>query len=390
MKAKEVKELEKKYIGQTYKRYDVVFKDGSGSILTDTEGKKYVDFFSGIAVNALGYGNKGINAAIKKQADRYIHFSNHFYIDTQSSLAKLIVENSFGSRVFYVNTGSEANEVAMKIARKWGILHKDRANGIISFYNSFHGRTAAALTATAQEKFHKYLNPVMPGHVYAKFNDIEDVRSKIDSQTAAVMVEPVQAEGGILMPEPGFLKALRKLCDEKNVLLIFDEVQTGMGRLGRLFGYEVYGVKPDIMTIAKSIGGGIPLAAVIINKELEHVFTYGDHGTTMGGNPLACAAGEVVFKTVMKPAFLKDVRKKGGYIISTVKKWNNPRILEVRGAGLLIGLQLKEGVSEVVVRALKEGLIINGTGHETVRIEPPLNIPMPALKKGLDILKKVI
>jgi acetylornithine/succinyldiaminopimelate/putrescine aminotransferase len=204
------------------------------------------------------------------------------------------------------------------------------------------------------------------------------------------MVEPVQAEGGILMPEPGFLKALRKLCDEKNVLLIFDEVQTGMGRLGRLFGYEVYGVKPDIMTIAKSIGGGIPLAAVIINKELEHVFTYGDHGTTMGGNPLACAAGEVVFKTVMKPAFLKDVRKKGGYIISTVKKWNNPRILEVRGAGLLIGLQLKEGVSEVVVRALKEGLIINGTGHETVRIEPPLNIPMPALKKGLDILKKVI
>jgi acetylornithine/N-succinyldiaminopimelate aminotransferase len=390
MKAEDVKKMDADYIANTYKRYDVVFESGSGSVMTDKAGRKYIDFFSGIAVNALGYNNKAINNAVVKQAKRYIHLSNHFYSDAQSKLAKLVVENSFGCKVFFVSTGAEANEVAMKIARKWGILHKDRAEKIISFQNSFHGRTAATLTATGQEKFHKYLNPLMPGHVYAKFNDIEDLKSKIDGNTAALIIEPVQAEGGIFTPDPGYLQAVRKLCDENNILLIFDEIQTGMGRLGKLFGYEVYGVKPDIMTLAKSIGGGIPLAAVVVDKKIEHVFTYGDHGTTMGGNPVACAAGEVVFKTVMKPAFLKDVRKKGEFVISQVNKWKNPKILEVRGAGLLIGLQLKEGVAEAVSKALKAGLIINGTGHETVRIEPPLNITMTVLKRGMQILKDVL
>ncbi len=390
MNTKEVKDMDKDYIGNTYKRYDVVFESGNGSVITDKDGKKYIDLFSGVAVNALGYNNKAINAAIMKQAKKYIHLSNHFYSEPQAQLAKMIVENSFGSKVFYVNTGAEANEVAMKIARKWGILHKDRANKIISFYNSFHGRTVAALTATAQEKFHKYLNPVMPCHVYAKFNDLNDVKSKIDNQTCAILVEPVQAEGGIFTPEPGFLKGLRDLCEKNNILLIYDEVQSGMGRLGKMFGYEVYGAKPDIMTLAKSLGGGLPLAAVVLDKKVEHVYTYGDHGTTMGGNPVACAAGKVVFNTVNKPAFLKSVRQKGSFIISQVKKWNNPKITEIRGTGLLIGLQLKEGASDAVARALKAGLIINATGHETVRVEPPLNIPMPVLKKGLEILKKVI
>lgn len=390
MNAQQIKDMDKENIGNTFKRYDVVFEKGLGSYLYDSDGRKYLDFFSGIAVNALGYNNKEINAAISKQIKKYIHLSNNFYSQPQAELAKMIVDNSFGTKVFFVNTGAEANEVAMKFARKWGILNKNGANKIMTFYNSFHGRTMAALTATAQVKFHKYLNPVSPGFVYAKFNDLNDVRSKIDPATAAIFIEPVQAEGGIFTPEPGFLEGLREICDLNNILLIFDEVQSGLGRLGKKFGYEQYGVKPDVMTLAKSIGGGIPLSAVVIDKKLEHVYSLGDHGTTMGGNPAACAAGLVVLKTVFKPDFLKEVQEKGNYIISEIKKWNNPKILEIRGLGLLIGLQLKEGAADVLVAALKAGLIINVTGTETIRIEPPLNVKKSEIDKALAILKKVM
>ena len=314
MDTKKVKVMDKEYIGNTYKRYDVVFEKGAGSYLYDKSGKKYLDFFAGVAVNALGHNNKAINTAIIKQLKKYIHLSNWFYTEAQAELAKVIVDNSFGTKVFFVNTGAEANEVAMKMARKWGLLHKKGANKIITFYNSFHGRTMAALSATAQEKFHKYLNPVSPGFVYAKFNDLNDVKAKIDNETVAMLIEPVQAEGGIFTPEPGFLEGLRELCDKNNILLIYDEVQSGLGRLGKKFGYDVYGVKPDIMTLAKSLGGGLPLSAVVIDKKLEEVYTFGDHGTTMGGNPAACAAGLVVLKTVLKPAFLKEVYSKGEYL----------------------------------------------------------------------------
>ena len=390
MDTKKVKVMDKEYIGNTYKRYDVVFEKGAGSYLYDKSGKKYLDFFAGVAVNALGHNNKAINTAIIKQLKKYIHLSNWFYTEAQAELAKVIVDNSFGTKVFFVNTGAEANEVAMKMARKWGLLHKKGANKIITFYNSFHGRTMAALSATAQEKFHKYLNPVSPGFVYAKFNDLHDVKAKIDNETVAMLIEPVQAEGGIFTPEPGFLEGLRELCDKNNILLIYDEVQSGLGRLGKKFGYDVYGVKPDIMTLAKSLGGGLPLSAVVIDKKLEEVYTFGDHGTTMGGNPAACAAGLVVLKTVLKPAFLKEVYSKGEYIIKQIKKWKNPKIQEIRGTGLLIGLQLKEGAADIVAAALKAGLIINVTGKETIRLEPPLNIKKTEIDKGLAILKKIM
>ncbi|MEI7541951.1 MAG: aspartate aminotransferase family protein [bacterium] len=390
MDTKKVKVMDKEYIGNTYKRYDVVFEKGAGSYLYDKSGKKYLDFFAGVAVNALGHNNKAINTAIIKQLKKYIHLSNWFYTEAQAELAKVIVDNSFGTKVFFVNTGAEANEVAMKMARKWGLLHKKGANKIITFYNSFHGRTMAALSATAQEKFHKYLNPVSPGFVYAKFNDLNDVKAKIDNETVAMLIEPVQAEGGIFTPEPGFLEGLRELCDKNNILLIYDEVQSGLGRLGKKFGYDVYGVKPDIMTLAKSLGGGLPLSAVVIDKKLEEVYTFGDHGTTMGGNPAACAAGLVVLKTVLKPAFLKEVYSKGEYIIKQIKKWKNPKIQEIRGTGLLIGLQLKEGAADIVAAALKAGLIINVTGKETIRLEPPLNIKKTEIDKGLAILKKIM
>ncbi|MCE5300465.1 MAG: aspartate aminotransferase family protein [Spirochaetia bacterium] len=389
MNSQQVKDLDKKYIG-VFKRYDVVFERGHGSTLIDKEGNKYVDFFSGISVNNLGYANRAINAAIIKQLGNYTHLSNCFYSEPQVKLAQALCENSFGARVYFANTGAEANEGAMKFAKKWAMLHKERAYKIITFYNSFHGRTLAALTATGQEKFHKILNPMYPGISYAKFNDLKDVESKITTDTCAIMVEPIQAEGGIYTPAPGFLKGLRELCDRNNILLIFDEVQSGMGRTGKLFAYQKYGVKPDVMTIAKSIGGGLPLAAYIVAEEHADVYAFGDHGTTMGGNPAACAAGLVLFNTVKKPVFLKSVERKGACIMKRLKKIKNPDIEEIRGAGLLIGVQMKKGAQDIVDKALAAGLVINVTGHEVLRIEPPLNISGADIDKGLRILEKLL
>ncbi|MEI7640132.1 MAG: aspartate aminotransferase family protein [bacterium] len=387
---KNTKADDKKYIGNTFKRYDVVFEKGQGATLTDAGGKQYVDFFSGIAVNALGHNNAAVIKAINTQAKKIIHLSNLFYMKTQVKLAKILVENSFGDKVFFVNSGAEANEVALKIARKWGIIKKNGANKVISFYNSFHGRTVTTLTATGQEKFHKYLNPPAPGFEYAKFGDIEDVKRKIDEKTCAVLVEPVQAEGGIIVPPTDFLKKLKTLCKEKNVLLIFDEVQTGLGRTGKLFGYEYFNAVPDIMTLGKALGGGLPLSAVIIAKGISEVFTFGDHGTTMGGNPVACAAGEVLLKKIKSPAFLKQVNKKSEYIMKSIKKMKSYNIKEVRGTGLLIGVEVKDKGDAIVAEALKQGLIIGSAGMNVIRITPPLTITKAEMDKGLEVLKKVL
>ena len=389
MDSKTVKELDAEYMG-VFKRYDVVFEKGYGSTLVDKEGKKYIDFFAGISVNALGYNNTEINIAAVKQLKKFMHLSNNFYCEEQVKLAKLICDNSFGRKIFFANTGAEANEAALKLAKKWGKVHKNGAYKIVTFKNSFHGRTIAALTATGQEKFHEILSPKYPGIVYADFNNIKDVEDKIDSQTCAVLVEPVQAEGGVYTPENDFLKKLRALCSRLNVLLVFDEVQTGIGRTGFMFAGEKYGVTPDAMTIAKAIGGGLPLSALVVGDKLKDVFTPGDHGTTMGGNPVACAAGNVVFSTVMKKPFLKSVRAKGALIEKALRSVKSSNVAAVRGAGLLQGIELKKGAAEIVKQALKRGLIINCTGHEVIRLAPPLNISATELKKGLAILKELL
>ena len=389
MDSKTVKELDAKYMG-VFKRYDVVFEKGYGSTLVDKEGKKYLDFFAGISVNALGYNNVDINIAAVKQIKKFMHLSNNFYSEEQVKLAKLICENSFGKKVFFANTGAEANEAALKLAKKWGQVRKKGAYKVVTFRDSFHGRTIATLTATGQEKFHSILTPKYPGIVYARFNDIKDVESKIDAETCAVLVEPVQAEGGVYTPQDDFLKKLRALCDRLNVLLIFDEVQTGIGRTGYMFAGEKYGATPDAMTIAKAIGGGLPLSALVAGEKLRDVFEPGDHGTTMGGNPVACAAGIVVFSAVMKKSFLKAVRKKGDIMEKVLRSVKSGNVSDVRGAGLLRGIELKKGASEIVKQALKRGLIINSTGHEVIRLAPPLNIKTAELKKGLAILKELI
>jgi acetylornithine/N-succinyldiaminopimelate aminotransferase len=386
-----IKKADMKFIGNTFKRYDVVFEKGNGSVLTDVNGKKYIDFLGGVAVNVLGYNDKLVNAAAIGQIKKFIHTSNLFYSLSQVELADDIVKNSFGSKVYFVNSGAEATEVAFKIARKWGIQKKDGAYKIVTMFNSFHGRTIAALTATGQEKFHKYLKPLSPGFVYAKFNDVEDLEKKIDKETCAVLVEPIQAEGGVKIPDADYFKKVRALCEKHNVLLIADEIQTGLGRTGKLFGYENFGIEPDMMTIGKGLGGGFPLSAVVVGKGIENVFSLGDHGTTMGGNPVACAAGKAVFDRIKTKAMLKSINKKGRYIMDSLKKIKSDKIVDVRGKGMIIGLELAGDIAgDVVVQSLKKGLILNAPKPNVIRIVPPFIVTKAEIDRAVKILSEVL
>jgi len=377
-----------KVMDNTVKVYGMKPVKGRGAKLYCGGGRVYLDFLAGVAVNALGYNDPDINSAVISQVKKYIHTSRLFYSGPQEKLAKLITENSFGKMVYFVNSGAEANEVAIKLARKWGVLNKKGANRIITFKNSFHGRTMTTLTATGQKKFHNLLNPKMPGFVYAKYNDIKDVKSKIGKKTAAVLIEPVQAEGGVYVPSKKFLKELQKLCKLKKVLLIVDEVFTGMGRTGYLFAHQGFGIKPDIMTLGKGLGGGLPLSAVVVSPALSRVFKPGDHGTTMGGNPAACAAGAVVIKKVKK--IVNKVRKNGDYFISELKKIKSPFIKEIRGKGLLVGVEVKGDASKVVEKAFKRNLIINCAKPNIIRMVPPLIVTKKEIDKAVGILKEIL
>ncbi len=379
-----------KGIDNTVKLYQIKPKYGKGAVITDINGKKYIDMFAGIAVNLLGYNDPAVNKAAVAQIKKLIHTSRLFYSGQGEKLAKRIIANSFGGVVYFVNTGAEANEVAFKFARKWGILKKKGAFKIITFNNSFHGRTIAALTATAQKKFHEYLKPLPQGFVYAKLNDINDVKKKMEPKTAAVLLEPVQAEGGVNVADKKFMKQLAKLCASKKVLLMVDEVQTGLGRTGTTFAYQGYGIKPDVMTLGKGLGGGFPLSAVVVSKKLKNVFTVGDHGTTMGANLVACAAGNAVFAKISGKAFLKSVREKGMYFIKELKKIKSKNIKEIRGKGLLIGVEIKGQAGPIVEKALAAGLIINNPGPNVLRLVPPLIVSKGQIDKTVKILKELL
>ncbi|MCX7698711.1 MAG: acetylornithine/succinylornithine family transaminase [Candidatus Goldbacteria bacterium] len=377
-------------LDNTVKPYDVYLSRGQGAILYDKKGKKYIDLLAGVAVNLLGYNNKKINKAILSQLQKYIHSSRWFYNENQEKLAKKISEVTGASGVYFVNSGAEANEVAIKFARKWGIINKNGAYKIITFKNSFHGRTIAALTATGQEKFHKYLKPLSPGFIYAEFNNIKSVEEKIDDEVCAILIEPIQAEGGVWIAEKEFLLNLSKLCQEKNILLIFDEVQTGLGRTGKIFAYQHYGIKPDMITMGKGLGGGLPLSCVAVNKKIFTILENGDHGTTMGGNPVACAAGNIVFDTVSKKSFLNQVKQKGEYFINELKKIASKKIKEIRGLGLLIGIELNENAAKYVEIGLKKGIILNSVKPTIIRIVPPLIISKKEIKKAIEIIGEIL
>ena len=379
MDYKEIKELDEKYYFNTFgSRLPVVFEYGEGATLYDSQGQKYMDFVAGIAVNTLGYNHPALKEAIAKQAEKLLHCSNLFYIESQAQLAKTLVENSCGDKVFLCNSGAEANEGAIKLARKYFYSKNLYKYEIITTLNSFHGRTMATLAATGQEKYQKPFEPLPTGFVHVPFNDIEAVEKAVSYKTCAVMVEPIQGEGGVIPATAQYMKALRKLCDDKGILLIFDEVQTGIGRTGKLFGYEHYDIEPDIFTLAKGLGGGVPIGAVVAKDFVASAMEPGDHGSTFGGNPLACSAALAVLSSVLKEGFLENVKAVGEYFTSKLLELKEkfPFIREVRGKGLMLGMELENTISgkKVVLDMLHKGFIINCTGNNTLRFVPPLII----------------
>jgi predicted acetylornithine/succinylornithine family transaminase len=330
--------------------------------------------------------------AIQDQAERLIHVSNLYYIEPQIRLASLLCEHSFADKVFFCNSGAEANEGAMKLARKYakGKMEGDRYE-IITMERSFHGRTLATLTATAQEKFHKGYSPLMPGFKYVPFNDIESVRKAIDSKTCAIMLEPIQGEGGVNCPSEGYLKALREICDERRILLILDEVQVGVGRTGKLFAYEHEDMEPDMLTLAKSLAGGVPIGALLIKKGIAESFEPGDHASTFGGNPLATATGVAALTAVLEEGMLENCQKVGSYFLTRLEeiKRKFPFIKEVRGKGLILGMELKMEGGPVVIEMMKKGFLINCTMGDILRFLPPLIVTREEVDQVTEALEQV-
>lgn len=383
------------YVMNTYNRMPVVLRKGRGVKVWGVNGKEYLDFVAGIAVNVLGHCHPRVVVAIQKQAQRLIHVSNLYYNEPQVRLAKLLVENSFADKVFFCNSGAEANEGAIKLARKYA---KENMKGeryeIITALNSFHGRTLATLTATGQEKFQKGFEPLMPGFRYVEFNNLKALESAIDEKTCAVLLEPIQGEGGIRVPSPNYLKGVREICDKYGILLILDEVQTGIGRTGRLFAYEHFGIEPDIMTLAKGLGSGVPIGAVLATDKVASSFQPGSHASTFGGNPLCCAAAIATIETVIEDGFILDqCRRMGEYLLqglNELKEEYSSIIVDIRGMGLMIGMEMAVDCLEITKDCLERGLIINCTAGNVIRFTPPLIVQKRDIDHMLDILDDVL
>ena len=388
-------EQAEKVIMKTYNRFPVVLEKGEGVYLYDTEGKRYLDFGSGIAVFALGYHNEAYNQALKDQIDKLIHTSNLYYNVPAIKAATKIVETTGLDKVFFTNSGTEAIEGAIKLARKYAYL-KDSTKEyeIIAMDHGFHGRSQGALSVTGTKKYREGMIPKGISAVFATFNDLEDVKSKITDRTCAIITEVVQGEGGIYPANKEFLKGLRNLCDEKDILLIFDEIQCGMGRCGAMYAHELYGVKPDIMTLAKALGCGVPVGTFVASKKCSSTLVAGDHGTTYGGNPLATAAVSKVYDLFEEQKIIEHVREIGEYLgekLDTLAQ-KYDMIKEHRGIGLMHGLELKPEVSvlEVIKKALKQGLILLSAGNNTIRFVPPLIIEKHHVDEMLSILERCL
>ncbi len=360
----------------TYSRFPAVITKGEGCILTDIEGNQYLDFLSGIAVCSLGHCHPKVTAAINDQASNLVHVSNLFYTEPQTNLAEILIRNSYADRIFFANSGAEVNEAAIKLARKYAGAGRYE---IISLEGSFHGRTLAAVTATGQPKFHQGFEPMPAGFCYAPFDDIVALEKMISNKTCAILLEPLQGEGGVRPLSPHYLKAVRKLCDKHELLLIFDEVQVGMGRTGTLFAYEQLDVVPDVMTLAKALGNGLPIGAMLTTNKIAEAFSPGTHASTFGGNPVACAAAVAVLETMLSDNFLTRVREKGDYLAAGLTKISKqyPKLASgCRGLGLIQGLVLTdEGIkigTDIVQYLFEQGILINFAGNSVLRFIPPL------------------
>ncbi|OIQ60112.1 acetylornithine aminotransferase [Moorella thermoacetica] len=382
-----------KYVMRTYGRYPMALVRGEGARVWDADGKEYLDFVSGLAVNSLGHCHPRVVEAIREQAGRLIHCSNLYWIEPQVELARLLVENSALDKVFFCNSGAEANEAAIKLARKYAKEHRGpESYEIITMRRSFHGRTLATLTATGQEKFHHGFAPLPAGFRYVPFNDLSSLRAAVGPRTCAVMLEPVQGEGGVYAANKDYLQAVRALCDDEGLLLIFDEVQCGLGRTGYLFAYQYYEVEPDILTLAKALAGGVPIGAMLAKEKAASAFTPGDHASTFGGNPLATAAGVAAFKALLEEGLVENARVLGQYFYQQLEGLARefPRLTEVRGRGLLLGVEIDGPAGEVVAACQERGLLINSLHGHVLRFLPPLIVTREDIDRAVTILKEAL
>ena len=386
MKPKDIIEEDKKYIAGTYARFPVAFKEGKGSRLYDYDGREYVDCGSGIAVNIFGVNDEEWKNAVIAQINSIQHASNLYYTKPQADLARLLCERTGAKKIFFGNSGAEANECAIKAARKYGeIKYGADRKQIITLKESFHGRTLATLAATGQDAFHKYYGPFPEGFVYAD-PTIEGVEACMNERTCAVMIECIQGESGVNVLDKNFVQAVEKLCRERDIIFICDEVQTGNGRTGRLYAYQAYGVSPDIVTTAKGLGGGLPIGACMLFEKCAGVFGYGDHGSTFGGNPVVCAGAYNILSRIDEK-LLQSVREKGEYFREGLKKIDG--VKEVTGMGLMIGIHTDKPAAEVANECMKRGLLVL-TAHSNVRLLPPLTISKDDIDFALKILNEVI
>jgi acetylornithine/N-succinyldiaminopimelate aminotransferase len=379
-------ELADRYLMQTGRRLPVTFVRGSGCLVYDDAGHEYLDMVAGIAVNLLGHSHPGVVEALRRQAQQLIHTSNLYFTQPQVELARRLVELSFPSRVFFCNSGSEANEAAIKLARKWGKRHRDGAFEIITTTGSFHGRTLAAVTAGGQQKYSDPFEPLPAGFVHVAFNDALAIEAATSDRTVAVMLEPVMGEIGVVPAAPGYLKRVREWCDEKNLLLILDEVQTGLGRTGRWFAHQHAGVTPDVMTLAKGLGGGVPIGACLANSRAD-VFEPGDHGSTFGGNPLACAVAATVLEVVERDGLVGHAAEMGELLHSSIADLGAK---ETRGVGLMQAFQFEEPKAKPFQQScLEAGLIVNAVDDHSIRLVPPLIVTAAQIDRAHQVMKKV-
>ncbi|TFJ94367.1 acetylornithine transaminase [Lentibacillus salicampi] len=371
----------------TYKRFNLSVERATGTAVEDADGHTYLDFGAGIGVCSLGHRHPDVQHALEKQLNSYWHVSNLYHNPIQEKVADWLTQHSSGEQVFFCNSGTEANEAAIKLARKATGKHK-----IISFEQSFHGRTLGAMAATGQEKIQTGFGPMLESFSYVPFNDIDSVKQVIDDETAAVMVEMIQGEGGIHMAAPGFLQELEHVCRQYDVLLIVDEVQTGIGRTGKPFAYQHFGISPDIITSAKGLADGVPVGAMIAKERLRDAFGPGSHGATFGGNPLAMAAAEAVLKRVFQEDFLREVTEKGNYLLEQLNQFIAPlpAVTSIRGKGLMLGIECHQDVTPMIKRLIEKGLLVLSAGSNVIRILPPLIVSEQEMDQAVDLLSEVL
>ena len=385
--------LSDKYIMSTYKRFPIVLVRGSGARVWDSNGKEYLDFVAGIAVCSLGHSHPKVVEAIKKQVEILTHVSNLYHIEPQILYARQLMENSFAHKAFFCNSGAEANEAAIKLARKYAYENTGKGKyELITMKDSFHGRTMATVTATGQTKFQVGFAPLLEGFKYVPFDNISALSDAITDKTCGVMLEPIQGEGGVKIPDDKYLSEVRRICDEKGILMILDEIQVGMGRTGTLFAYEHYKVKPDIVTLAKAVGNGFPIGVMMATDRVASAFQPGSHASTFGGNPLAMAAALATLETIMNDGILENVRKVGAYFIKRLHEMKNKSsiIKDIRGRGLIIGIEISIEGSQIVNACMDRGLLINCVGGNVLRFVPPLTITEKDVNAAVAILGEVI